>query len=227
MRGHVKVTKIYDDHEEVVVNDHNILTEGFKIDIVSILTGEAVKLPDLVPGYIQIGTDTVDYNLQSDDVSGLFYQVCAPLTNANYGDETELYLEELYRSFMASTNDSGATYSEMLFASSPASSTVVSATPDREWFGVVQSNYRTKFFLDNIEVRLELDKKTANGVAITEFGLFNKNPHNYKEDRPFLMAYKKIGTAITKRPEFKLLVEWSIGFPGNTNSFDFVFPEIR
>jgi len=227
MRGHVKVTKIYDDHEEIVVDDRNILTDGFKVDIVSVLTGEAVKLPDLRPEYIQVGTDTVDYDVQPDDVSGLFYQVCAPITDTNYGDETELYLKELYRSFVASTDDSGATYSEMLFASAPASSTSVSSTPDKEWFGVVQNNYRTKFFLDNIEVRLELDKKTANGVAITEFGLFNKNPHNYREDRPFLMAYKKIGTAITKRPEFKLLVEWSIGFPGNTNAFDFVFPEIR
>ena len=41
MKGHLKITKVYDDHEEVVIDESNILTEGFKIDVVSVLTGRA------------------------------------------------------------------------------------------------------------------------------------------------------------------------------------------
>ena len=38
------------------------------------------------------------------------------------------------------------------------------------------------------------------------------------------MAYKSLDEAITKRNEFKLLIEWSIGFLGNTNIYDSITP---
>ena len=226
MRGHVKVTKIYDDHQEVVVNDNNMLVQGFVVNIVSILTGEALSIPSITPGYFQLGASGMV--LPTGDASDIFYQLSAPLsTTTQYGDDTSIELEYLNRSFVASTDDGGTTYAELLFSSAPASSTTVSSTSNREWFVPIPQADITKDYLDSIEVRLEIDKNTANGIDIREFGLFSKNPASYKKDKPMLVAYKQLNEPFTKTGSFKLLVEWSIGFLGSTNIYDYITPGFK
>jgi hypothetical protein len=228
MHGHVKVTKIYDDHKEVVVDENNMIVQGLKVDVVSILTGESLSVPSIVPGYIQVGIQANGVSAITTAASDIFYQLSAPLsTTTQYGDETTIELEYLNRSFVASTEDGGETYSEMLFVSAPVSSTTLSATLDKHWFVPIPPTDITKNYLDSIEVRLELDNQTANGIALREFGLFSKNTGNYKNNKPLLVAYKSLDEAITKRSEFKLLVEWSIGFLGNTNIYDSITPGLK
>jgi hypothetical protein len=155
----------------------------------------------------------------------IFYNLSAPLTTTTqYGDNTSIELEYLNRSFLASTADGGGSYEEMLYASAPASSTQISATLDKHWFVPIPERDITKDYLDSIEVRLELDKNTANGIAIREVGLFSRNTGFYKNNKPFLVAYRQLKNSITKRSEFKLLIEWSIGFLGNTNIYDNITP---
>ena len=173
----------------------------------------------------------MDYNFVGaggQEGSSLFYHLSAPLTTAEaYGDETSLELDHLYRSFIASSDDAAAAnpvYEEMLFSAAPLSATTVSSTSTKEWFGVVEPVLRTKIFIDTFEVRLKLDRKAANGQVLTEFGLFAKNPFGYKDDTPLLLAYKKLQTSITKREDFDLLIEWSIGFVGNPGVYDNVTP---
>ena len=173
----------------------------------------------------------MDYNFVGaggQEGSSLFYHLSAPLTTAEaYGDETSLELDHLYRSFIASSDDAAAAnpvYEEMLFSAAPLSATTVSSTSTKEWFGVVEPVLRTKIFIDTFEVRLKLDRKAANGQVLTEFGLFAKNPFGYKDDTPLLLAYKKLQTSITKREDFDLLIEWSIGFVGNPAIYDNVTP---
>ena len=227
MRGHLKVTKIYDDHQEVIVDESNMLAQGFKVDIVSILTGEALNVPSITPGYFQLGASGMNVieNAPIAAASDIFYHLSAPLsTTTQYGNETSIELEYLNRSFLASTADGGTTYSEMLSVSAPLSSITLSASLDKQWFAPIPERDITKNYLDSIEVRLELDKNTANGIAIREFGLFSKNPGFYKNNKPLLVAYKQLNAPFTKRGDFKLLIDWSIGFLGNTNIYDYITP---
>ena len=226
MRGHLKVTKIYDDHQKVVVDDNNMLVQGFVVDIVSIMTGEAINIPSITPGYFQLGVRGM--GIPGGDASDIFYHLSAPLsTVGQYGDNTSVELNYLNRSFLASTADGGTTYAEMLFSSAPTSSTTLSSTSEKHWFAPIPERGITKNFLDSIEVRLELDKNTANGIAIREFGLFSKNPASYRKDKPLLVAYKQLNEPFTKLGEFKLLIEWSIGFLGNTNIYDYITPGFK
>lgn len=227
MHGHIKVTKIYDDHKEVVVDDHNLLAAGMAVEIVDVLTGDIGLPTPIKPAYIQVGTSRMDYNfvgVGGQEGSSLFYHVSAPLTTAEaYGDETTLELEHLYRSFIASSADAAAAnpvYEEMLFSAAPLSATTVSSTLTKEWFGRVYPNHKTKIFIDTFDVRLKLDKHTANDQVLTEFGLFSLNPFGYKDNTPLLLAYKKLAGSITKKPDFDLLIEWSIGFVGNPPIYD-------
>ena len=225
MRGHVKVTKIYDDHQEVVFDDHNMLTQGFKVDVVSVMTGEALNIPSIVPGYFQLGVSGMRPEDYEGQVSSIFYHLSAPLsTTTQYGENTYLELEYLNRSFLASTTDGGDSYEEMLYASAPVSSTQISATLDKHWFIPILERDITKAYLDSIEVRVELDKNTANGIGIREVGLFSRNTGFYKNNKPFLVAYRQLKEPITKRSEFKLLIEWSIGFLGSRNIYDNITP---
>lgn len=231
MRGHIKVTKIYEDHKEVVIDTNNMLVKGAKIDIVSILTGEAVSIPSITPGYFQLGASGM--NAVANGAAATrdetdFYHLSAPLsTTTQYGDDTPVELEYLNRSFVASTADGGSTYEEILFVSAPLSSTTLSASLDSQWFVPIPQADITKNYLDSVEIRLELDKNTANGIAIREFGLFSKNPISYKKDKPLLTAYKQLDEPLTKRGDFRLLIEWSLGFLGNSNIYDNITPGIR
>ena len=241
MGGHLKVTKIYDDHKEVILDDSNMLTQGFNVNIVSVLVGETMEVPSLVPGYFQLGASGMNPTAngapagRADDI---FYHLSCPLsTTTQYGDETPLELEKLNRSFLASTADSSesiidgtATYSEMLWLSAAEASTTISATlhtSGGEWFVPILETHLTKNYLDSIEVTLELDKNTANDILIREFGLFSKNAVAYKNNKPFLIAYKQLNAPITKKSEFSLLIEWSLGFLGDTNIYDNVTPGFK
>lgn len=226
MKGHLKVTKIYDTHEEVVVDDNNLLTDGMSVEIVDVMTGDANLINELRPYYLQVGVSSIDllnthYNGEG---SSLFYHLSSPVSAVSlYGDESTTELYNLYRSFIASSDNAAAdtpVYQEMLFVSAPLSATLVSSTVAKEWFGKVGEYRRTKTFIDTVDVRMRFDKKTLVSQVIQEFGLFSKNPHGYKEDRPFLLAYKKLGGTITKTSDFELLIEWSIGFLGNSKLYD-------
>ena len=172
MHGHVKVTKIYDDRKEVVVDENNMISQGLKVDVVSILTGEALSVPSIIPGYFQVGVSTLAPALSgtASGMEDIFYQLSAPLsTTTQYGDETSLELEKLDRSFLASTADptlTTAVYSELFLVSASPSATLTSATPrgsvSSNLFAPITQANIGKNYLDSIEVRLELDNETAN-----------------------------------------------------------------
>ena len=239
MKGHVKITKIYDDHEEVVVDDSNILTTGTSIEIVDVMTGAAGLLEPLKPAYFQVGGKAIDdyegtTTYYGTEGSSLFYSLSNPITDSAvggklYGEETNVENEFLYRSFLASSvlaTCATATYQEMFFVSAPLSAIQVSSTEDQELFGRIESVHRSKVFIDTFDVRIKLDRHTLVGYGIQEIGLFSENPFGYSEDRPLLLAYKKLpyNKKITNKGQFDLLIEWSIGFLGNSKIYDFVTP---
>ena len=73
--------------------------------------------------------------------------------------------------------------------------------------------------MDSFESQIVLDEKTANGKAITEVGLFAKNPKGFIKESPLLMAYISFA-ALNKTEEFSLVINWTIGFLGLTPNID-------
>ena len=230
MWGHLKVTEIYNDHSTVVIDDTNMLTAGFSIDLVSVLTGEALSIPNIMPAYFQVGASAM--GIPSTEASDVFYHLSAPLsTTVQYGDNTYLELEKLNRSFTASTGGDPldkTSFVEMLFTNAPMNSVTPSAELTQQIFAPIAEENITKNYLGSVEVRVELDKNTANGILLREFGLFAKNPNSYKKDKPLLIAYKSLDAdkPIAKSTLFKLLIEWSVGVL-SINSYDAITPGFK
>lgn len=241
MKGHLKITKVYDDHEEVVIDESNILTEGFKIDVVSVLTGRATEVPSIVPGYFQVGDNSVGYEHYATSpiggfrhASSVFFKLSAPFEWDEYGRETYFQLENLNRAFLASAAATTGNSEEIVLSGLVPvfpwrdpfvpSAITVSSTTEKEWFITLDQRNLTKFFLDSVSIRLEIGKESANGKNLKEFGLFSKSAFSYKRDTPLLCAYKNLDTAISKTDAFKVLIDWDIGFLGNTNIYDTITP---
>ena len=145
-RGHVTICKIYKDGtQEVVLDQHNLITAGLGYALVDINQGAGSQFAsDFAPYYFQLGTSTIDYD-DSVATSSYFYQLSTPFDWNDYGDDTELDIVKRYRGFIASSLNVTAaspTYSELLLTSSLLSSTIFSGSD--EYFAVVQPSLVSK-----------------------------------------------------------------------------------
>jgi len=218
--GHITICKIYNDGtKETVLDKANLITGGLGSSLSDLLQGKGShRVGDYAPGYFQVGTGQIGYT--GLETSAFFYQLSSPFSWEAYGEDTEVDVEKRYRCFNASTDDGGISYSELLLTSATYSSIIYSGVDG--YFGVLSPNRKTKFFMDSFESEIVLDEKTGNGTSITELGLFIKNPRGLAEDSPLLVAYKKF-TAIPKTSSFTIVIYWTIGFLGMSNSGDNVF----
>ena len=223
MKGHVTIYKVYKDGtKEVVEDSSNMITAGLGSSVVDLFqTGGSQNFNDYQPAYFQVGTNSIGYN-SSLAASSFFYHLSAPLSWSNYGVDSNDTITTLRRGFNASTTDSGASYSEILFTDPTLSSTTFSATTTKEAFVGVGNSRKTKVYFDAVEIEIVLDETTANGNTISEIGLFSKNPKGLVRDTPLLMAYKKF-TGIPKTKEYSLVFHWSLGFLGSSTQIDRVF----
>tara|TARA_R110002051_G_scaffold1143_8_gene5829 strand:+ start:20570 stop:21304 length:735 start_codon:yes stop_codon:yes gene_type:complete len=221
VKGHVTICKIYKDGtQEIVLDEDNLTTNGLSYSLAEISMGAGSEYAeDFPPAYFQVGTDTIGYNT-SLAISSHFYQLSAPFDWTDYGDETTLEVVKRYRGVLASCTDinvSPPSCSALLLTSSLLSSTLYSGVD--EYFAVIPPEYISKIFMDSFEVEFTLDENSGNGKAITEVGLFSKNPKGLSQDSPLLIAYRKF-TAITKTSDFSLVIRWSVGFLGVSNNVD-------
>ena len=218
--GHITVCKVYKDGtSEVVVDRENLITAGLGYSFMNLLQGRGSSIQeDYTPRYFQVGTNDIGYAID-DSASSFFYRLSGPFDWADYGDDTDLIVEDRYRCFLASSLDE-ITYTELLLASAAPSAVIYSGTD--EFFGTITPSRITKFVLDSFASEIILDEKTGNGQSISELGLFIKNPRGLAEDSPLLIAYKKF-TAIPKTADFSIIIHWNIGFLGISNTGDNVF----
>jgi len=221
LKGYVTICKVYSDGtEEIVLDKENIITAGLGYSLVDLNQGAGSTFPaDYTPHYFQLGTSTIDYDT-TVATSSFFYQVSTPFDWSAYGADTDLEIVKLYRGFIASCTDTTVippVCSSLFLTSSLLSSTLYSGVD--EYFSRVQPGTVTKVFLDSVEAEIILDENSANGQAITEIGLFAKNPKGFNKDSPFLMAYRSF-TALNKTAEFSLVIHWNIGFLGISNIID-------
>ena len=216
IKGHITICKVYKDGtKETVLDRANMITAGLGSSFLDIQKGEGSRFPsDYAPAYFQIGTGSPSFN--AVDTSGFWYQVCAPLTWNQYGVDTELTIQEKYRGFYASSVIDGG-YNELEQVASPLSSVVFSGSDG--YFADITKAAVTKHFLDSFEAQIVLDENTANGLAITEIGLFAKNPKGFYQDSPVMMAYRSFA-ALNKTKEFSLMINWTIGFLGLDSNVD-------
>jgi len=215
IKGHVTICKVYSDGtKEVVLDKANLITAGLGSSYIDILQGGGSLSPaDYTPAYFQLGTSTIDYSADSA-TSSYFYQLSTPLHWSAYGEDTDLTIVKRYRGFNASSTTplvANATWGELFLTSALLSACTFSGSD--EYFSYVQGRNITKFFMDSFEAAIVLDENTANGQAITEVGLFSKNPKGLHEDSPVLMAYRSF-SAVNKEKIFSLVIHWTIGFLG-------------
>ena len=217
IKGHVSVCKVYKDGtREVVVDKNNIITAGLGLAFLDMQQSiGSTDIRDYSPAYFQLGTDQIDY--EGTEASSSFYQVCAPFTWVDYGEDSGLKICNKYRGFYTSSTDGGITYSELLNTSAGLSDVLLSGVD--EDFACIPFENITKYRFDSFETSIYLDSDTANGKSISEIGLFAKNPKGYKQDSPILMAYNKF-TAIPKQEDFDLEISWVIGFLGVASEID-------
>jgi len=224
--GHVTVYKIYKDGtEETVLDKANLVTAGLGSSFLDIQQNAGSRFTsDYTPRYFQVGTDVITYSgtREGDAIipresSATFYQLSAPFSWEDYGDDTDINLVKRYRGFNASTIDGGKTYTELLNTTAMLSAVVFSG--EDQYFGEVTESKVTKFFVDSFESEIILDEKSGNGKNITELGLFAKNPKGFLRDSPLLMAYKDF-PSVAKTEEFSLVIHWTIGFLGISNDVD-------
>jgi len=218
--GHITICKIYNDGaKETVLDKANLITAGLGSSLSDLFQGKGSRyVEDYTPGYFQVGTGTIGYT--GVEASAFFYQLSSPFSWEAYGEDTEVEVEKRYRCFNASTADGGISYSELLLTSAVYSSVISSGVDG--YFGVLSPNRKTKFFMDSFESEIVLDEKTGNGESISELGLFINNPRGLAEDSPLLVAYKEF-TAIPKTSSFTIVIYWTIGFLGVSNTGDNVF----
>ena len=221
LKGHVTICKVYSDGtKEVVLDKGNMITGGLGYSLADLNTGAGSILPlDLTPYYFQVGTSSMGYD-DSVAASSYFYQLSTPFDWEDYGADTDLDIVKRYRGFVASSLDVEAaspSYSEIIFKSPQLSSTVFSGID--QYFSLVRHGMVTKVFMDSFEAEIILDENSANGKAITEMGLFAKNPKGFSQDSPLLLAYRSFA-ALDKTSDFSLVIHWSIGFLGLSTNVD-------
>ena len=126
--GQITICKIYKDGtKEVVLDKSNLITIGLGASLSDMLQGYGSENSlDYSPLYFQVGTSYIDFDETPITTSGEFYRLSAPFDWPDYGDDTEINVEEAYRCFAASTDDGGVSYSEMLLTSSVYSSIIYS-----------------------------------------------------------------------------------------------------
>tara|TARA_R110002074_G_scaffold12449_9_gene45646 strand:+ start:1158 stop:1931 length:774 start_codon:yes stop_codon:yes gene_type:complete len=222
LKGHVTICKIYrDGTQETVVDNHNLITTGLGSSFLDIQTQQGSTFPsDYAPHYFQLGTSAVNYTPAAIESSSTFYQLSAPLEWSSYGLDTELEIVKKYRGFYASALDGDADIiapTELYLTSGTLSAIQFSGAD--QYFSKVVEGRVTKFFMDSFESEIILDENSANGLSITEVGLFAKNPKGFKEDSPVLMAYRSFAP-LAKTSEFSLVIHWSIGFLGLSTNVD-------
>ena len=218
--GHITICKVYNDGtKETVLDRANLVTAGLGSSFLDIQQNAgSTYLEDYTPRYFQVGTSAIGYGPpHTRESSATFYQLSAPFSWSDYGNDTDINLVKRYRGFNASTVDGGVTYTELLMTSAALSSITFSG--EDQYFGEVTAGRVTKFFADSFEAEIVLDEKSGNGKQISELGLFAQNPKGFEQDSPLLMAYRSFA-AVDKTEEFSLVIHWVIGFLGISTNVD-------
>ena len=192
--GHLTVSKRYQDgSEEVVFDDHNIITSGMGIGLSHLfsLVGSD-KITDFQIDRFQVGVGGDDPN---DEIAGR-YELVGALTAL---DE---YIAEYSNLYVVTGH--------IIKGSTP--------TTEPNLYGIIPYNQITRLDSRTVRFTIVLDETVANDLQrdgedclLNEIGLFMKNIKKYDPPAPILVAYRQF-SGIRKTDDFALVFRWSITF---------------
>ena len=194
--GHLTVSKRYQDgSEEVVFDDHNIITSGMGIGLSHLfsLVGSD-KITDFQIERFQVGVSGDDPN---EEIAGR-YELVGPL---NSFDE---YISE---------------YSNLHVVSGHIiKGSTASISQETNFYGIIPYNQITRLDSRTVRFTIVLDETVANDLQrdgedslLNEIGLFMKNIKKSDPSAPILVAYRQF-SGIRKTDDFALVFRWSITF---------------
>jgi len=187
--GHLTVEKVYPDGaRENLFTDHNIVVEGMGYGLTRLLAAKTSdKLSDFRVQRFQVGTDAVNHFGAPD-----FYNLSGALTTDQYGTNTNV----------------GLVSHNILSATSPFTSSISLVTASAD-FGILDQSKITIMGDTGVEFSIILDENTANGLNISEIGLFALNPDGEGKDKSVMVAYRSFGP-YPKTSDFALRFHWII-----------------
>lgn len=195
MKGIVKIKKVYSDgKEELVAYDENVISINLARSFVNLFTNNTPSdTTNLLTGYFQAGRGS--HTIPEDPVlRKRIFSLDSPFGEADYGVSTTSQLDVHDQVYI------------------PNFSTSKGASVLKGTFVELGDSFSTRVGEDSVYYRLNIGETTANGESIKEFGLFSRNPNNFKNTRSSLIAYKALDEAIEKSDLFSVVIDWQIKF---------------
>jgi hypothetical protein len=192
INGHLTIIKKYTDgQEEVVFDDHNVIVSGMGVGLMYMFTGSGSEsILDYQIDRFQVGASGPPaYTGETSAV----YQLSGPLTEAQYGTGSNLFIDKR-------TQITNTTTASLAAALIPA-------------------NKRTKIGDSSVRYTLVVDEEACNSLVgahdeainLSEVGLLMKNPTGNANPRPILVAYRTFSD-IRKTSDFSLIFRWTLNF---------------
>jgi hypothetical protein len=204
--GHLSISKVFKDgKEELVFDDHNIITNGMGFTLAKLFSGSgSPSILDYQIDRFQVGTSATITGGSAETSSNFFlwYQM---YSQEDFGVNTNVQIVSGYLSDGAGDPLLGPGYEQI--------------------FGLIPQQNITKIDSNTIRYTIVLDENTCNdltarraffgpsgdGGDITKIGLFAKNPDNHPLGVSTLVAYREF-PKIRKTSDFSLVFRWSINF---------------
>ena len=186
--GHLEIIKTYlNGTREVVFSDHNVITVGLGVNL-ALMFGADVTTSDI--SRHQIRYFQLGTGGSSPYSVSSIVRLDTQFTESDYGD-TSMELAQHYN-----TDGSGGT--------------------TLQHFVRLSNDSIVKVSSDQVTYIIELDSNTANGVSVSEIGLFADDPFGLSIlgagiKGSLLCAYRFFG-AISKSSTFSLTFKWTISF---------------
>lgn len=180
--GHLEIFKRYTDgKEELVFEDHNLIASGLGATFAMFFAATGVDVSSYQIGYFQAGVSGI--TTATSAISELSSVLTAGGGDGTYGLNIAVDIDrhEVLTSGVAKTQD----------------------------FLVINPAFIQKVDTTTVRFVVVLDEHTANGNAITEIGLFSRNPFELATERSLLVAYRAFDK-IDKNSNFSLIFKWSI-----------------
>jgi hypothetical protein len=218
LAGHITIHKQYVDTPEfmeLILDDHNVISDGLAYGLTNLFTADAgSNLVDYQFKYFQLGGQTYVNYIPDFGESKSFYSLASALTTSQYG--TSSYQQPITLNQVINSNGNFVAGNPNYITSANA---FIQLDPQ-----FVSINLDRGF-----STRILIDEDLANGISISEIGLFLANPTgNPQADEPMLAAYRQLSTAINKTSDFRLIIDWSISvidLAGNSNDYLITLPD--
>lgn len=204
--GHINISKKYKDGtQEEVFKSRNTISDGLPYSLVKMLTSFSEQPSnDFSIKYFQLGIGSLSGFLPSKTLDTNFYQLASPLAATDYGN-TSLY-GPVTLSQLVAPNGNFTSFTE--FYRTEAA------------FIPLARGVKTDVNNSIVSVRITIDENMANGLSLTELGMFLRNPLGSPNfDEPLLMAYKTF-PSISKTSDFSLIVDWKITVVDKSQTFN-------